>query len=150
MSARPDLQKLTASGKPTKLIVLAAVLIAAAAILIVKFLPEPYQGETQTGKFRLAEATARGLPAILIFSSPACPACVEMDKVLQRVMPDYQGRVVFIKVNVTNRQEAEFARQYQIRFVPSIFLIDKEGTPKAQSGFVEENILRQAIDKFLL
>jgi len=145
-----DQKELTGSSKSTKLMVLAAVLIAVAAILVIKFLPEPYQGEAEPGKIRLALATAAGLPAVLIFSSPACPACVEMDKVLQRVMPDYQGRVAFIKVNVTDRREAEFARQYQIRFVPSIFLVDKEGTPKAQSGFVEEEKLRQAIDKFLL
>jgi thioredoxin-like negative regulator of GroEL len=137
-------------GRTFKIVVLAAVLLAAAAILALKFTPEPYQGEIQPANVRLAAATAAGLPAVLIFSSAGCPACVEFDKILQRVKVDYQERVAFIKVNVADRRETEFVRQYQIRYVPTLFLIDHEGKPKARAGFVEEKTLRQAINNFLL
>ncbi|MEW6663492.1 MAG: thioredoxin family protein [Bacillota bacterium] len=147
-----ELKEAARSRKTAKVMVLAVVLIAVAAILALKFMPDPYQGrnQPQPGNVRLAEATAAGLPAVLIFSSGGCPACVEMDKILQRVMPDYQGRVAFIKVDVADKRETEFVRQYQIRYVPTLFLIDKEGKPRAHAGFVEEEVLRQAIDTFLL
>ncbi|MBS3976341.1 MAG: thioredoxin family protein [Syntrophomonadaceae bacterium] len=140
------------NGKTARIVILTVVLIAVAAILALKFMPNPYQGENrpQPGSVRLAEATAAGLPVILIFSSAGCPACVEFDKILQRVMPDYQGRVAFIKVNVADKRETELVRQYQIRYVPTLFLIDKDGKPRAHAGFVEEEVLRQAIDKLLL
>ncbi len=110
-----------------------------------------------------AEAGRSGQPVIVLFSTPGCPHCEqvrasylaprlaagalvrEVDITARRLLVDAAGRSV---------SEAELARQFGVRAVPAVLLLDGRGQPAAEpllgsdtAGFYEgylESRLAQA------
>lgn len=72
-----------------------------------------------------AYAEAKKLPTLKSLSTPTCPACVQMSKVLDEINEKYAGKLVAEKVNV--QENPEIAREYNVRYVPTLLFMDAEG-----------------------
>ena len=65
--------------------------------------------------FTLSPALAgeKKLPTLRSLSTPTCPACLQMAKVLDEINDKYAGKLVAEKVNV--EEHPEMAREYNVR-----------------------------------
>ncbi|GHV42223.1 hypothetical protein FACS1894187_24350 [Synergistales bacterium] len=65
------------------------------------------------------------LPTLKMLSTPTCPACVQMSRVLDEIKERYAGELVAEKVNV--QEDRETARQYNVMYVPTLLFIGRDG-----------------------
>ena len=72
-----------------------------------------------------AFAGEKKLPTLKSLSTPTCPACVQMSKVLDEINDKYAGKLAAEKVNV--EEHPEMAREYKVRYVPTLLFLDAEG-----------------------
>ncbi|MDI9370067.1 MAG: thioredoxin family protein [Synergistaceae bacterium] len=71
-----------------------------------------------------AEGSA-GRPALLELMTLSCPACREMGKVLAEFEAKHGGAIEVRIIDV--REDANAARLYQVRYVPTLVFLDEEG-----------------------
>jgi len=84
----------------------------------------------------------RGAPIMLVFARPDCPYCMRAKK--DHLMPlqasrDYGARVIIREIDATNERvvlrdfeskpatHRDFARGYQVRYVPTVIVVDAQG-----------------------
>ena len=72
-----------------------------------------------------AHAEGKKLPTLKSLSTPTCPACQQMAKVLDEINQKYAGRLAAEKVDV--QEHPEIAREYKVRYVPTLLFMDSEG-----------------------
>ena len=72
-----------------------------------------------------AFAGEKKLPTLKSLSTPTCPACLQMAKVLDEINDKYAGKLTAEKVNV--EEHPEMAREYNVRYVPTLLFMDAEG-----------------------
>lgn len=71
-----------------------------------------------------------GTPAILYFTSPGCAPCESVQgPALDRVREIYRARLQVLEVDAT--QQPRLADAWGVLSVPTTFLIDAEGRPRA-------------------
>ncbi len=75
--------------------------------------------------FSPAFAGEKKLPTLKSLSTPTCPACLQMAKVLDEINEKYAGKLAAEKVNV--EEHPEMAREYKVRYVPTLLFLDAEG-----------------------
>ena len=75
--------------------------------------------------FSPAFAGEKKLPTLKSLSTPTCPACQQMAKVLDEINDKYAGKLAAEKVNV--EEHPEMAREYKVRYVPTLLFLDAEG-----------------------
>ncbi|SHH26159.1 Thioredoxin [Thermosyntropha lipolytica DSM 11003] len=98
--------------------------------------------------WQIKEAKEKGEPMWLLFSSTSCPPCVEMKKVFDRIKPEYEGKVLFINVNVDERGNYDLLREYEIKYIPTTYIIDKKGEITYHNiGIIPEDTLREELNK---
>ena len=99
---------------------------------------------------RLEAAT--GKPIVLEFSSTMCSECQKLQKVLDEVEPKYDKKISFQKVNasVIDAAAQEKIKKYNVKSVPTIVFIDKEGNTIAQEvGAMSEETLVLHLEELL-
>ena len=64
-------------------------------------------------------------PTLVELMTPVCPACKEMAKVLAEFEEKHGGSVEVKVIDV--REDANAARLYQVRYVPTLVFLDEEG-----------------------
>ena len=84
-------------------------------------------GTPSASEKALAEAKAASLPVLLNFHSTKCVPCIEIEKVIKEVEPEYAGRVAFIIVDVYDASEQNLCDQYGIQTIPTTVFLDAEG-----------------------
>lgn len=98
----------------------------------------------------LAQAKAEGKPVLLCFHSTKCIPCIEMEKNLNQVMPEYQGKVEFVIVDVYDPAEDSLNRQYGIQTIPTTFLLKGDGqAANSLQGALTPDQLRKELDALL-
>ena len=65
------------------------------------------------------------LPTLKSLSTPTCPACQQMAKVVDEINEKYAGKLVAEKVDL--EKNPEVAREYKVRFLPTLLFLDAEG-----------------------
>lgn len=88
---------------------------------------------------------AQNMPQVIKFSSKMCKDCIEMGKMFEEVMPDYDSYIKFINIDAqnTNKQTQNMIRKYKVNVVPTVIYINKEGKEvRKTEGIVTENNLR--------
>lgn len=84
----------------------------------------------------------------MFFRTSTCPACVELKRSFDSLQPDYEGRVVFIDINLDEEGNRELGREYRIGYVPQTFIIDADGEITYQMvGNIPLTDLRRELDR---
>ena len=74
-----------------------------------------------------------------------------IEKIYDELKPEYEGKVVFIDVNLDQKENYDLGRIYQIRYVPVTCIYDKDGNISFyEGGFLEKDILISELDKVAL
>ena len=88
-------------------------------------------------------------PSFIFFHSTTCAPCKAMMKVLERVLPDYEGKIVYVDVLTDDKANAGLSREAGIRAVPTSFFLTGEGKGKRRVGGMDEPAIREALDSLL-
>ncbi len=92
-------------------------------------------------------------PVLVDIGADWCGPCLALDPVLERVIPEYQGRVVLAKINAD--ENMKIAGHYRVRGFPTVILfIDGEEVDRFHSTkplhvvreFIDRNITPPAPD----
>ena len=88
------------------------------------------------------------LPAIIDFYADWCGPCRRVAPIMERLAQEYDGKLLVYKVNVD--KEKNLASVFQVRSIPTVLFIPKEGQPILQVGAMAEEGYRQVIVEQLL
>ena len=77
-------------------------------------------------------ARAGNLPTLKVLSTPNCPNCAQMLRVLDELGSKYGTQVATERINLFEHREV--AKQYNVRYVPHLLFMDAAG-----------NVLKQEI-----
>jgi thioredoxin-like negative regulator of GroEL len=98
----------------------------------------------------LAGAKAASLPVLLNFHSTKCIPCIEIEKVIKEVEPEYAGRVAFVVVDVYEPSEQDLCNQYQIQTIPTTAFLDAGGNfVKGYTGVIDADSMRGILDDLI-
>jgi len=87
-------------------------------------------------------------PAVIDFYAQWCGPCKTLGPILEEVSDEYEGKVDFYKIDT--EAEQELAAAFNIRSIPSILFVPKEGEPQMAQGLMPKSSLKEAIDTVLL
>lgn len=88
-------------------------------------------------------------PAIIDFFATWCGPCQTLGPIFEEVANGkYADQVYFYKVDVD--EEEELAALFNIRSVPTLLFIPKEGKPKISVGVMGKSDMERAIKEVLL
>ncbi len=100
--------------------------------------------QVQTEEFNqiLAEST---LPVVCDFWATWCGPCKMLAPVMDKLSDAYEGRAVFVKVDVDENEE--LAVKYGIRSIPKVTVFEKGNIKISSLGFIPEDQMRQFLDQ---
>lgn len=75
---------------------------------------------------------------ILKFQATWCAPCKMLSKVFEDIKPDLQHELVEVDID----ENSDLARQYNIRGVPTLVLVDGDTEIERKSGFMTEPQLK--------
>lgn len=127
----------------TKLSLLAIIMILVLPVTVYSLLKSP-------SNMNSAVFAAAQKPVVLEFSAPLCSECLKLQKVLDEVEPKYKKHIVFHKINTSSctKDEAKEMKKYNIRVVPTMIFLDKEGKFVTKTeGSMDKAKLVEYLDK---
>ncbi len=86
-------------------------------------------------------------PCIIDFYADWCQPCKAVAPVLEELATEYQGKVDIYKVNT--EQQQELAAMFNIRSIPSILFVPKDGQPQMAMGALPKETFVKAIGDVL-
>lgn len=93
-------------------------------------------------------AITSGKPVYLLFHSLSCQPCVEISAVVDKVMPDYEGKVVFVNALTEDSPSQELASKFKFQYIPTSFFITPDGKIiDSFTGSMPEADMRTRLDK---
>ena len=93
------------------------------------------------------QALAEGKPVYVLFHS-LCASCLPAAALVEQVIPDYDGSVVYINALTSEASTIELARRFAFQYTPTGVFIDGEGNQTdLVTGIMTEAELRAALDK---
>lgn len=97
-------------------------------------------------------ALASNLPTVIKFESPLCIDCKKLETVLNELIPQYQDKINFVKIEATKSDKAttEKVEKYKVTVVPTLIFLDAQGKEvRKTEGFIEKNILDKCLKELL-
>jgi thioredoxin-like negative regulator of GroEL len=93
-------------------------------------------------------AVASGKPIYVLFHSLTCEPCVEISAVADRVMPGYEGEVVFVNAITDDPAGQQLASNFAFQYIPTSFFLSPGGTEVTGSftGAMDEAQMRTYLD----
>lgn len=83
-------------------------------------------GSSQSGQNeQAAKGESEVLPVWILFRSSTCIPCVEMQKTMDALQAEFTGKVNFVTVDVNDRANEALLVQFQIRYIPTTYLYDR-------------------------
>ncbi|MDR2136647.1 MAG: thioredoxin family protein [Synergistaceae bacterium] len=86
-------------------------------------------------------AQAGELPSLKVLSTPSCPACAQMYRVVDEINDRYAGKLATEKINLY--EDRETAEKYKVRYVPHLLFTDASG------NVVKEGVGYMPLDEVL-
>jgi thioredoxin 1 len=87
------------------------------------------------------------LPVVIDFYADWCRPCKMVAPIMDELALTYKGKVVFYKVNTD--MERELSSTFQIRSIPAILYVPKEGKPQMSVGLQSKDAYIQSINDYL-
>lgn len=109
-----------------------------------EFLNKVWDFEKNSNQFVFKGET----PAIIDFYADWCGPCRKAGPIMEKLANDYAGRLSVYKVNVD--QERDLARVFNVRSIPMVLFLPKEGQPMQQVGLMAESEYRKIVEEQLL
>ncbi len=88
------------------------------------------------------------IPAVIDFYADWCGPCKMIAPVLEELSEEFKGKVKIYKLDT--EVEQELAAVFNIRSIPSLLFIPKEGQPQMLTGALPKNSLEKVIKDVLL
>lgn len=88
------------------------------------------------------------LPVVVDFYADWCKPCKMIAPIMDDLADHYKGRVNFYKINTD--QNKEVSTLFQIRSIPAILFVPKEGQPSMQAGAMTKEDYIKIIDDYVL
>ena len=131
------------------LFIIGLIVVLAALIFINNRPPaEEVSPAGETAAAQIERVLQEGKPAWLFFRTSSCPACVELKRSFDSLQEEYEGRVVFIDINLDDDRNGQLGREYRIGYVPQTYIINAEGQTTYQMvGTIPVEELRSELDK---
>ena len=88
------------------------------------------------------------LPAVIDFYADWCGPCRRVAPIMEKMAVEYDGKLLVYKVNVD--QEKELSSAFQVKSIPMVLFIPKEGQPMMQVGAMQESEYKKIVEEQLL
>lgn len=86
-------------------------------------------------------------PVFAFFHSNNCHLCIEMIKVVDEVIPEYDGKVNLVDINVYDENNKSLLQRAQIQAIPTQIFISSTGEVSRQVGLMSADQLRAVLDQ---
>lgn len=89
-------------------------------------------------------------PMWILFRSTTCLPCVEMQKTMDTIALEFQGKVKFVAIDVNDPGNMQLVREYKIQYIPTTYLYDKnEQVFFQQVGVISVEDMRTKLNALL-
>jgi thioredoxin 1 len=87
-------------------------------------------------------------PAVIDFYADWCKPCKMVSPIMEELAKQYEGKVIFYKMNVD--KEKELAAAFQIQSIPTLLFIPAQGQPQASIGVQSKEDYIKIIESTLI
>lgn len=95
-------------------------------------------------------ALMTGRPVYLLFHSLTCDPCVDISAVVDKVMPEYEGKVVFVNAISDDPSGQQLASRFQFQYIPTSFFINPDGqVADSYTGAMSDTDMKARLDKLI-
>jgi thioredoxin-like negative regulator of GroEL len=95
-------------------------------------------------------ALKTGKPVYVLFHSLTCQPCVEISAVVDKVMPAYEGKVVFVNAITEDQPSQQLAAKFQFQYIPTSFFVKPDGSiADSFTGAMSDAEMRARLDKLI-
>ncbi len=157
-------------GFPVRIAIVVVIVAVFAAIVAMKLMPaagdteqsaQTAQGATAPVAGKLSEshadataayaaAQANGKPTYVLFHSLTCQSCVEISAVVDRVLPGYADKVVFVNAISDDPGSQQLLSKFKFQYIPTSFFIDGKGKVVSSfTGVLNDAEMKARLDKLL-
>ena len=83
-------------------------------------------------------------PIFIDFYGDWCGPCKMFEQVLNKVIPEYESKISFYKVNI--EKESQLSTIFEVRHIPHFVMISKDGGITPGSGALNEETLKYFLE----
>lgn len=83
---------------------------------------------------------------IVDFWGKNCPPCDAMHPIVGKLTREYEGEILFLKVNVSH--QPEIAERYRVKSVPAFLLFENGRLRDRRVGAMQYDVFKKWIEKF--
>jgi thiol:disulfide interchange protein len=94
---------------------------------------------------QLNQLLAAEEPVFVFFHSNTCVQCVKMTQIVEQVYPDFSDSVALVDVNVYDERNQNLLQRADIRVIPTLIFVDREGQAQGHIGVMESQVLREQL-----
>lgn len=95
-------------------------------------------------------ALKSGKPVYVLFHSLTCVPCIEISAVVDKVIPAYEGKVVFVNAITTDQPAQRLSEKFRFQYIPTSFFIDPRGkVVDSFTGAMDEAAMKAYLDKLV-
>jgi len=87
-------------------------------------------------------------PCIVDLYADWCKPCGYLSQLMNELAPEYQGKVIFYKLNIDKAKEV--TKAFNVISIPKILYFKRFGEVKSTIGYLNKEELKKAIDDYLL
>jgi thioredoxin 1 len=90
-----------------------------------------------------------GLPVVVNFWGPQCGFCKWLDPLYEKLSNEYEGKMVFLKLNVDDERSHEVLQRISIEGTPTLKFYCEGREVGEHVGYAVEPVLKKKIDSML-
>lgn len=97
------------------------------------------------------KATRIDRPLLIYFYADRCGSCVRIKPVINAIAEEYFSQYTYMPVNVDDRANDDLSRQFRIRSIPGIYLVNHQSSSyKKLSISMDKDYYRKQLDEFFM